>query len=474
MDCLSRRLSLSLLFLLQILVVRPTRAQVPEEGPTSIGFSNPYSTQAVRAYRLPTWHWSTWTLSANGRAHRRSVDRELSTGESESTRYRTGVSLRPAYRSLWEGEERTASLRVSPGLTLNRRGTERYSSNTSDREFDRRTDVVVLPARGALREYVRNQTFLFVKGQGQFRYDRLHTEGVGQTEDSETSIGSELALNARFGVGVGRVRVVTPVIRALRVRERLSAVAPGKTMSPNQVQTAAHQLARRPGYQAVYDRPDKFFWRDFFSQVGLGSPSTFDLFYVADVLREPVGLRREGAELQFGPLGSYEYQLRRHEEDGQLENRDRRIQRGLEGFAEGRWYHNVTHRHQFGVEANVDYTYFMESRGRLGQAATADQKIDLGAVGQWLWVVADRVRLDTRLVSNLSYVEGLRGQEGFQPRNRYFVTSDLVVFVENHLSLTVGATAVYRHNGLISPGRRSEWDTGVQFQIDYVLSRALE
>lgn len=116
----------------------------------------------------------------------------------------------------------------------------------------------------------------------------------------------------------------------------------------------------------------------------------------------------------------------------------------------------------------------MESRGRLGRSASADREVNLGVTGQWLWVVADRVRLDTRLGTNLTYFDGLPEQEGFQPNNRYFVSSDLRVFVENHLSLTIGATAEYRYDGLLSAVSSSELETGIRFRVDYVLSRALE
>lgn len=49
-----------------LFVVVPSAAQELDEGPSSIGFAHPDSTQPVRAYRLPTWQWSTWTLQATG------------------------------------------------------------------------------------------------------------------------------------------------------------------------------------------------------------------------------------------------------------------------------------------------------------------------------------------------------------------------------------------------------------------------
>ncbi|MFB6097722.1 MAG: hypothetical protein ABEK84_01120 [Salinibacter sp.] len=207
--------------------------------------------------------------------------------------------------------------------------------------------------------------------------------------------------HSRLGLGVGRVRIVTPVIRALQMRERLRTVAPDLSISDNQVQMAARQLARRPGYQAVYDRPDKYFWRDFFDRVGLSAQSPFTTYYVADILREPVGVRREGAEVAFGVTGNYVQDLRRKEQNGRLVNRRSDVNGILGAFAHGRWYHNVTLRHQLGADVEATYRYFVESH-----EPALDHRVGLDAEGQWLWVLADRLRLDTRLRASIDWRDG--------------------------------------------------------------------
>jgi len=250
--------------------------------------------------------------------------------------------------------------------------------------------------------------------------------------------------------------VVTPVIRALRVRERLREVAPGASLSDDRVQAAAHQLARKPGYEAVYDRPDKVFWRDFFEEAGLADRSTFETFYVADVLREPVGVRREGREAQIGMMGSYDRTLERREQDGDLVERTLDDTESLGAFARGQWYRNLTLRHQIGVDVRGRYMDFLNSQ----------ESFDGSVTGEWLWVLADRVRLDTEFQSSLAVAEGFEGD--YQTRQWYILSSDLLYFVENSLSLSTGGSLSYRN----SEGR-SSWDLGVQFQVTYVLSRAL-
>ena len=470
----------SLLFGAVLACPLPTVAQTPDDGPTSVGFASPGNTQPIRDYRLPSWRWSQWTLDVDGQSSYQdrestSRDTQLRVEESFSD---VGVSLNPNYRSFWESEERRISLRASPSFSLSRDRSLRESDN--DYESTTTNYQGTLWAAATLREYVGGRTFLLADGTGRWAYDHRHqvaSEERSGTELSDTNLQSNLHLDVRLGVGVGRVRVVTPVVRALRVRERLRAVAPGTSLSDEQVQKAARQLARRPGYEAVYDRPDKVFWRDFFDRVGAADRSPFETFYVADVLRESVGLRREGAELQIGPSVSYDRQLERDSENDQLTDRTLATQTTIGGFVRGRWYRNVTLQHQLGADLSASYGYFVENEApdRFNQIQpSVDHNVDLQAEGQWLWVLADRFRLDTRMSTSLNYRRNPLGEGAFRPENRYALSSNLVIFVENSLRLTTGGTLSYRYDGTRPFRTESNLFTSVQFELSYVLSRALQ
>jgi len=463
--------------LLLLLPAGVSDAQVPDEGPSSIGFANPDSTQPVRAYRLPTWHWSTWRLRADGGASR--AGRRGDNGDVDQ--FDVTLGLNPTYRSFWESEARRAFLRFSPFIGLERTGrTDSNGEREQERDLSRITTGVDL--RGTLREYVSGRTFLFGASDGSIDYRRERDDIQRDENDvrEQTQSVFRVRANLRLGIGVGRVRVVTPVIRALRIRERLRTVAPGTSVSDGQVQAAARQLARRSGYQAVYDRPDKSFWRDFFDRAGLSGRSPFETFYVADILREPVGVRREGAEIVGGPFGTYRHVLKREEEDDQLVDRTFSGEGEIGGFVRGRWYRNVSLRHQLGADVEATYRYFVDEEGSgIDRKYELDLEDEFGldAEGQWLWVLADRLRLDTRLRANLEYqsLEALRGVRGqdFQFTNQYSLTSDLLVFVENSLSLSVGGHVHYRYDDYDVNGHASRFDAGLQFRVNYILSRAL-
>ncbi len=466
MNGLQKTVQLSLLVLAVLASARFAGAQVPADSLSSIGFAHPDSTQPVRAYRLPTWHWSTWTLRANGNAVRRSSSRDDldllgSSSDRDADQFDLNLGLNPIYRSFWESEARRAFLRLSPSLALSRSG---ITSSTEGQE-QKRDDTAVsgqIDLRGRLREYVSGQAFLLasVNGSAIYNYLRSVEDGVDETQDYLDGRAT-----VRLGVGVGRVRIVTPVIRALRVRERLRTVAPGTSVSDEQVQTAARQLARRPGYQAVYDRPDKYFWSDFFDRVGLTGHSPFETFYVADVLRELVGVRREGAEFAVGALGSHEGG--EDQVGGRNVAHDDIDADALGGFARGQWYRNLALNHQLGVNVRATYRHFVDSQGPL------DNEVGIDAEGQWLWVLADRLRLDTRLRADLLFQNDPRGEEKFRPLNRYALTSDLLLFIENSLSLRAGAHIRSRFSAIRSEYRQLRFSTGLQFSVEYVLSRAL-
>ncbi len=134
----SSALCLALLLSVAFALPSLTRAQTPDDGPTSVGFASPDSTQPIRDYRLPSWRWSRWTLDANGG----STYRESSLGRNPTRRERSGyaanLSLRPNYRSFWESETRRAHVRVSPSLSFNHSGdTASFPDSSSEHDRSR-------------------------------------------------------------------------------------------------------------------------------------------------------------------------------------------------------------------------------------------------------------------------------------------------------------------------------------------------
>jgi hypothetical protein len=92
--------------------------------------------------------------------------------------------------------------------------------------------------------------------------------------------------------------------------------------------------------------------------------------------------------------------------------------------------------------------------------------------GQWLWVLADRVRLDTRLRADVRYEE--RSSSEWVRQHQYVLSSDLLIFVENSLSFSAGANLAHDWSSDPTGDSSSRFGAGLRFSVDYILSRALE
>ena len=168
-------------------------AQVPDEGPTSIGFASPDSTQPVQAYRLPTWHWSRWTLGGNGDVGWATRNTETQEESQVSTSFR----LNPRYTGFWEGEERSAFLTAAPTVALDTRRRTSESEGIGETENDRTDSRLAFDVAGELREYVGGRTFLLADGAADLLYWRDHRGPENTTTTIESDVRTSIKTIAR-------------------------------------------------------------------------------------------------------------------------------------------------------------------------------------------------------------------------------------------------------------------------------------
>jgi len=249
----------------------------------------------------------------------------------------------------------------------------------------------------------------------------------------------------------------------------MNALGVDASLSAKEVQQAAHQFARRPGYEAVYDRPDKAFWRDFFRRT-MGAETDlapFDAFYAADVLRERLGRRREGARLVIGP------QLAHQSKE--------RVQVGA--FVRGEWSENLSLRHQLQAEAEAEYNsvglganigrrgFSPRSNGR--QLVAVEERGDgwrgAGLVS-WQWNVADRTLVRSGVRARFRAFDS---QDASRSRVQLF--SVVRIFTEDRFVITGEGSLAYRTSS-DEMERRPEtetWDWNLGVSVNYLLSRTL-
>jgi hypothetical protein len=390
--------------------------------------------------------------------------------DRDQTRSSLTTSFRPQAETFYESERRTFELLVTPVFDYDRRTLDRDEGNAS-REEELRTVTSAIGVELEWNEYVQGDFFLTARTSNRAAY--VHRSSVIDEptvpEDDVADLGVAYRSSARLGIGFGRVRDVTPVIRALRVRERLKALGRDEVMGREAVQAAAQAFARRPGYTAIYDRPDKYFWNDLFSEIGDGTDGLApgEVFYVAEALQEPVGRRLEGGEVRAGVTLAYDNELERTEDNGVLTRRNRDIESAYGLFASGEYFTNLGLRQQVGVVLDARYSRPTED-DRVTDSAS---RVTLDAT--WLYDVADRFRLDSRVNARYARTQRTEPFDITESAIGVSVQTDARVFVENRLAVTAGVGYAYDYED--QGDRADQTSRGMFFDIGvrYYLFRSL-
>lgn len=431
---------------------------------STVGFSEPDSTYHLERYRLPDWGYSRFQLALNGNGRGR-VDFDT---DAESSQYLLNVG--PRWHSFYQSERRVTNLLVEPRFSYHRNASENEQLGGGTREEVRKEYDGSVRVQGRWDEFFAPGRFGFVEGDGGVQYYRSSEQSNSQSTSDSKRVNYEF--NGRIGLGIGRVREVTPVIRALRIQERLNALGEQVALSPDQIQSAARQFARKPGYRAIYDRPDKYFWNAFFDRLddAVGSLTPFEMFYLADVVQEDLGRHLEGADVRVGPHVAYRNRLEKIDPDAGEEQRNHTIDTRVGAFAEGRWFTHPSLSHQVGLRGTIAYENALTSGNE--EAAT-----QLDAEAQWLWLVADRVRLDSRLRANLRFVR-FEAADALR-MELYRASTSLFYFIENSIALSAGVNALYSggrfsvFEGTVVQHNRESLDWSVSVGLNVFLHRAL-
>ncbi len=477
-----------LLAVLAAASLTPAAAQVPDTLRPPVGFSEPAIAQPIDAYRLPDWHFSTLTLRGDAFGSRGTSSFE----ETDRTNSNFQSQFAPDYRALWESEERVLSLDVSPSLNYTSSEVDQSSGPSSSNVEESRLRLS-LDARSRYDRYVSAGTFLRVEEELELSYDRTSRDpeqnppsiDSGPPEVATDRSRTLLASNTRVGVGWGRVRDVTPVIRALRVDERLRSLGQ-EGLSTDAVQAAARQFARVPGYEAVYDRPDKYFWGEFFDATSEAGLSSLETFYVADVLREPIGRRFEGAEVVVGP----DVRVLHLDTDFQSSNRFSEDFSGTDvlagGFLSARWFENPSLRHQFGAELSASYLFGLSEVEVVRD--DLERQWSVRPAVSWNGLVADRLRIDTRLFASVAgeaITQDLRTPAGRDIsesetliRQTYGADATATVFVENRLAVDAEAQVLHGRTEQLAfvadTALATTWELQFRLAFRYFLFRSLQ
>lgn len=417
----------------------------------SIGFTDHTDITALEQYRLPDWGYSVFSidLSSNGSF----VDGNYAVGNFKTRA--AGVSLAPDYLFFRESEERsfTVNSRAAVNGAYNRTKDERPFTSMSDR---RRTEIhgnIFTSVDYA--NYFSNNRFTFLEGSGSFSHSREKEEEKDQYINWQTGEIGQLIV--RTGLGVGRIRNVTPVIRALRFRERALTLGRGEDIDAEQIHHLAQHIAKEFGYQRVYFRYPRYFMGDLFSIVEpvTGDLSAYEMYYLTDVFQEATGVRLEGWNLRAGLLYNMQYSFSRSETDDipadQITKFTHKVVRHHIGpELSASFFRNISLRQQIGIQSSVSYgfQYRLDRRDE----TIRDRQMIVHIMPSWLWNVADRLLLRTEFRNDFYvnwYDEARQIHNNRDTRRWHHLLFSAHYFIEDRLVLSGTATYSYQ-NPIIS------------------------
>lgn len=412
---------------------------------TSVGFSDPSQLQTLLDHRLPDWTSRVWSasfgLSGNGSDRRVSgrsfIDNRFATRlgtswyqnrEGEKTNHSLGVNLLSDYQRSHSGNE-----------TSETSGHDFTGSYTIEGTLERYLNEGPFSARGTLREHR-----LYTEDISSFRTDGVTTHDDSYRRFSDHAYG--------VGLAVGRVRDVTPLLRAERLAERLVALGHPRP-DEGQVRRIAEVLAKGNSYSQVFQRPERHFWRDVLEPL-LGAEralSPFEIMYLTEVLNESLGDRRQG--LRLGPLFTYQ-DGRSSANDSDSSQRRRSV--GVDLV----WYRNLSLTRQVFCAAGLWYNWTDQDSGH---REFASSELTLGH----LWNLTDRHLLENTLRYESDADIAADGCEKWASHR-----STLRTWVEDRLSLDASATLNYtwRRQG---DEEYVAWSWSYALGLTYYLDRIL-
>ena len=403
----------------------------------SVGFSEPDDISPLLDYRLPDWGFTNlfWDFSMNGNLQKRQSD---SRPESSSLDRFSG-QLAPVYFRYRESEPRISSYIIRPDFDFSIRESKTFGNE----EFSERDAVLSLNWDFNEKFYLKESNLYFT---GIFSGEFLEINSHEKSKIQSTTVADVSSLTRTFtptlsaGIGYGRLRNVNPMIRAIRMNERLGVLNPGFGLSETDLFRAAEQFTQINGYAQIYDRPQKYFWGDMDEVLSadLSALDPFDLLYLTDTLQESIGSRSEGWQIEATAGLRYQviYDSTEDETAGGTAQSNLSRSTLFTPNLSGVWAKNLSLRHQLRMNSSVHHLRDLRGDERLKMTT-------LNASANWLYSISDRILANT----GVNYIRNSR--ELFS-NSVYMARTEFNYFLENRVSLFGNLSFIYEPESVVT------------------------
>ncbi|MCK6542321.1 hypothetical protein L6Q79_06530 [bacterium] len=433
---------------------------------TSVGFSD-NNPKPIKDYRLPDWGYSRGWINA-------SLSRNNSSSDYSDEEYKNDNSsywLNSNYILMRESEKQ--DLNFSASAFYSKRTNETSRNNDlghSDRDYNDIVAHVMLRGNSSHYAGYYHATILphiaYTKSESVYKVTDIGYmfPDTAIMRSKEKSNAIDLSLATLFGIG--RIRNVTPVIRAMRVHERLNAVGKGESWNEETTQRVAAEFARLYGYQNVYDRHQKEFWNSL--DEALPDLTPFEAHYMNDVFQEAIGNRLEGYVIDVGPrIIRYQSRDKRNSSNYYLDDEDVKFRSTYLGMMlNGQFYHNYSINGQIDFSATGSLDFRSSSKK---YNPVSDLKQMQLAVNH-LYSIADRLLWTVSGTYDNAHIKiGDEDTHETFKSKKYKISTNLTYFIENRLSISGDAAWLKKKNSPASD-LNGYYDMGAMEAIRFVNS----
>jgi hypothetical protein len=423
----------------------------PALAQTSIGFADPGDLGPLLNYRLPTWSYRTWEadFSLNGGGH----DARIAGEKSIYNSFNTGLGS--DFFHSRQSEICTRTLRAQ---------VDGYYARSHSAQSDSENSGHTLMGRYNLgldaKRYLGTRPLGVIVGLDQgLSYDERINSSRYESSTEETEQYSRRNTHG-FEIGAvwGRARNVVPLIRAQRLSERLAAMG-YRRLTAAETQQVAEVFATESGYQRVFDRYSRHFWEDVLEPLLGEKLDPYEIFYLADVMREDVGIRSQGTEVTatWKYTGTNQFSSSATQEDHRR-NRD--------AVLIARWIRNLSLNHQVTASCGARYSFYNTN-------FQGEEYASLLASLSHLWNVADR-----HLWTNSLSYDGDSRIHGEAREKDVRLSSAWTMAIEDQLSLRANLGTHYSwgrtqsDDPVPSDDIRTGWNWGFGISVVYHLDRS--
>ena len=240
----------------------------------------------IKQFRLPAWKYSGFGLTLNGNGE--------NTGFTIDNSYRRfenyGLILSPNVQGRRESETEILEYNGDLNMYYNYLRHYHYYYWDMGKRIERTVNINPF-FKATLKKYQYGNSYFNMETDLNYNYMHIYEDKYNENNDRSMSV------SLTIGFGNGKVREVTPVIRALRFKQRYNSLGKDK-LSQQEVADLAKIMAKYSGYNYTYDRSEKYFWNEAFSVLGdkITGLNGYETFMITDAMKEVVGTRLQGSE----------------------------------------------------------------------------------------------------------------------------------------------------------------------------------